>query len=162
MSKIVELDDFEITSDISGIEVEYYAVFFFYMVEWAYSRKLLSDELETYDIFINDIKRVRNKEIDCFDFLSKQLDFKLCTSFFLNDIIAEFVDLYISIDYYPHLAKHMWHGGGLWIQIELITNTYKSMESKALMEDIDNTFKLFLEINHPDKVDDYFPVKYKR
>ncbi len=30
MSKIVELDDFEITSDISGIEVEYYAVFFFY------------------------------------------------------------------------------------------------------------------------------------
>lgn len=162
MSTIMQLEDFEINSDISGIEVEYYAIFFFYIVEWAYSRKLLSDELENYELFINDLKRVRNQEIDCFDFLSKQLDFKLCTSFFKDDIVAEFVGLYISIDYYPHLTKHMWHGGGLWIQTELITNTYKPKESKALMEDIDNAFKTFIEINYPDKFGDYFPIKYKR
>lgn len=162
MSKIMELDDFEIHSDISGIEVEYYAIYFFYLIEWAYSRKLLSDELETYELFIDDIKRVRNKEIDCFDFLSKQLDFKLCTSFFKDDIVIEFIKLYIGIDYDPHIREHMWQGGELWIQTELITNTYKPMESKALMEDIDNTFKLFLEINYPDKVGDYFPLKYNR
>lgn len=62
MSKIFELDDFEINSDISGIEVEYYAIYFFYLIEWAYSRKLLSDELETYALFITDIERVRNKK----------------------------------------------------------------------------------------------------
>lgn len=90
------------------------------------------------------------------------MDFKLCTSFFKDDIVIEFVKLYIGIDYDPHIREHMWQGGGLWIQTELITNTYKPMESKALMEDIDSTFKLFLEINHPDKVGDYFPLRYKR
>lgn len=162
MSKIFELDDFEINSDISGIEVEYYAIYFFYLIEWAYSRKILSDELETYELFIDDIKRVRNKEIDCFDFLSKQLDFKLCTSFFKNDIVVDFVKLYISVSYYDHLTKHMWRGSELWIQRELITNTYKSEESKALMEEMDSEFRLILEINYPDRVGDYFPLRYKR
>lgn len=162
MSKIMELDDFEINSDISGIEVEYYAIFFFYMIEWAYSRKFLSEELENDESFINDIKRVRNKEIDCFDFLSKQLDFKLCTSFFKDDIIIDFVKIYISVDYDPHVTKHMWGNGGMKYQLELITNTYKSEESKALMEEMDSEFKLILEINYPDKVNDYFPIKYKR
>lgn len=158
----MELDDFEINSDISGIEVEYYAIFFFYMIEWAYSRKFLSEELENDESFINDIKRVRNKEIDCFDFLSKQLDFKLCTSFFKDDIIIDFVKIYISVDYDPHVTKHMWGNGGMKYQLELITNTYKSEESKALMEEMDSEFKLILEINYPDKVNDYFPIKYKR
>ena len=162
MSKIIELDDFEIHSDISSIEVEYYAIYFFYLIEWAYSRKMLLDELETYELFINDIKRVRNKEMDCFDFLLKQLDFKLCTSFFKDDIVIEFIKLYIGIDYDPHIRQHMWQDGGLWIQTELITNIYKPIESKALMEDMDNTFKLFLEINHPDKVDDYFSIMHGR
>ena len=162
MSKVIELDDYEINSNISDIDLEYYAIFFFYMIEWTYSRKLLSEELENEESFINDIKRVRAKEIDCFDFLSKQLDFKLCTSFFKNDIIIDFVKLYISVNYNTHITKHIWGNGELAIYRELITNTYKPEESKALMEEMDSEFKLILEINYPDKVGDYFPLKYKR
>ncbi|PNK59552.1 hypothetical protein [Psychrobacter sp. FDAARGOS_221] len=163
MSMIADLDSYEMHSEINGIDLKYYAIFFFYLIEWAYSRELLSDELEHDNSFINELKRVRNQEIDCFDFLSTQLDFKLCTSFFKDDIVAEFVGLYIDIDYDPDLRRHMWsYGNEFMFQRHLITNTYKPKESKALMEDIDNAFKTFIEINYPDKLKDYFPIKYKR
>ncbi len=156
MSKILELDDFEAYSIINNIEIEYFAMFFFYIIEWAYSRKFLSEDLENNESFINAIKKVRNQEIDGYEFVSKQIDYKLCTGFFKDEIISENIESYITVDYDKHISEYICGGK----TIKVIKNIYK--DSTKLFEAIDADFKVFLEINYPEQVNDYFPIENKR
>ena len=99
---IFDLEDFEYWVDNSVVSKDGVAAFsplFIYLIYWAYSENMLSNDLSNEESFINALSNLKSDDSSFANFVNNELDGKLCDSYF-NNSIKQFVSDYFEYDGY--------------------------------------------------------------
>jgi hypothetical protein len=102
MMVIFELDDFDYWTDNTIVKeegVNAFSPLFVYLLYWAFCENKLSKNLMTESTFVNALTDMATGKIAFSNFVEKQLDGKLCDSYF-DDSVRQFVNDYYEYDGY--------------------------------------------------------------
>ena len=160
---LLELENFDIAAEfaeaLDGIEINelVFSPMFVFIIDWAYKRGKLDDEVKECGPFIDRYPELLAGKISFSDFVLDVLDSKIIDTNFTNDIRG-FISDYIEYDGYQDDLVDVFKISNLWF---LKDNFDKS---EKLYKRIDKSFENYIinKENYPDLIIFYDPEQLKK
>ena len=160
---LLELEDFDYAVEfayaLDNLEIDElkFCPMFVFLIDWAYKRKLLDEELTECEVFKKNYPQLLTKSISFSEFVLNVLDSKLMDSNFSHKT-RKFISDYIEYDGYTEDLQNIFNIHNMWFLPE---DFEKSTE---LYNKIDESYSNYLinKKNYPELVIFYSPEQLKK